>query len=450
MTDIQDTIVALSTAPGPGARAIVRLTGPDAVRIAGQVVRTEIAVQAHERHRYKGWTMLPGVAAPFNAALYVWPAPLTYTGQDIVEVHTISCPPLVELQVAEFLQAGARAAGPGEFTLRGFLAGKLDLPKAEAVLAVIEAGNRDELAQALAQLAGGVSGPLNALRSDLLDLLADVEAGLDFAEEDIHFIELPSLLGQLAKGLAQVTIIQRQLDRRALADRPFRVAFTGHANVGKSSLFNALTGGGHALVSAQPGTTRDYLAKRVDWDGLALELIDTAGTRIPSDALETQAQRLGKEQIEQADIQLLCLEAGESFAAEQRDLSAAGGPGTLTVVTKADLLAAGTVESAATSGLICTSALAGLGLEELRRRLTELARARRDSPLAPSLSRCRHHVQSCLDHLRQAHAIALYEDPPELLALELRGALDQLGALVGAVYTDDLLDRIFSRFCIGK
>src|SRR5262249_40096088 len=175
------------------------------------------------------------------------------------------------------LNAGARAARPGEFTLRAFLAGKLDLPRAEAVLGVIEAGDRDQLRESLAQLAGGVTRPLDGLRDDLLNLLADVEAGLDFVEAAITFVGREDLLNRLAKGLAQLTLVRKQLEARGRSDRPFRAALVGRPNAGKSSLFNALAGDSPdagALVSPVPGTTRDYLVKRLDLGGVAVELVD--------------------------------------------------------------------------------------------------------------------------------------------------------------------------------
>jgi tRNA modification GTPase len=440
--DLHDTIVALSSAPGPGARAIVRLSGPDALRVASAVFPAAEPVSPHERRLHPGQVHLPGVAAPLPADLYVWPAPRTYTGQQLVELHTLSSPPLVELLVAELLKAGARAAGPGEFTLRAFLAGKLDLTQAEAVRAVIEAGSRSELTQALAQLAGGVAGPLRELRDDLLNLVADVEAGLDFAEEDIHFVGQEELLGRLSKAMAHLTLLGKQLEGRSLAGRPFRVVLAGRPNAGKSSLFNALSGG-RALVSPEPGTTRDYLVRRLDLGGIPVELVDTAGWLEAGDAINRQAQQLGRGQAEGADLVLLCVEAGRTPDPEETALLERAGPPVLLVATKCDL-------AAPPSGMPATSAVTGTGLEALRALLADRARARPEPALAPSLSRCRHHVTACLAHLRQAHAVVLFQDPPDLLAVELRGALDQLGEMVGAVYTDDLLDRIFSRFCVGK
>src|SRR5438445_6629913 len=256
--DPQDTIVALSSARGPGGRAIVRLSGPAALRCAATLFHSRETISTVGRRCYSGYLNLTGMHSFLPTDLYFWPAPRTYTGQELVELHTLSSPPLVDLLIAQLLNAGARAAQPGEFTLRAFLTGKLDLTRAEAVLGVIEAGNRQELRQALAQLAGGVERPLPVLRDDLLNLLADIEAGLDFAEEDIHFVQTIELLHRLAKGLAQLELLRKQLDQRTVGERPFRVVLVGRPNAGKSSLFNSLTDNPFALVSPQPGTSRDY------------------------------------------------------------------------------------------------------------------------------------------------------------------------------------------------
>lgn len=444
LPDLQDTIVALSSAPGSGARAIIRLSGPNALRIAQAAFTSTTAIEPGRRRRYEGTLQLPNVYSPLPADLYVWPAPRSYTGQHLAELHTFSSPPLVELLIAQLLNAGARAAQPGEFTMRAFLAGKLDLPRAEAVLGVIEAGSRDELRQALTQLAGGVTQPLHGLREDLLNLLADVEAALDFADEDIHFVAESELLTRVTKGLALLTNLRRQLEQRASSGRVFRVVLAGRPNAGKSSLFNVLAGASAALVSAEPGTTRDYLSHRTSLGDVTMELVDTAGWQAAHGVIEEQAQALGRAQAEEADLVLLCVEAGLAPTVEELTLlTRTGPPPVLGVATKCDRAAAG-------PGLVATSAVTGLGLDVLRESLAEQARAHRPPALAPSLSRCRHHVEGCLAHLRQAHHAALFGEPPELLALALREALDELGALVGAVYTDDLLDRVFSRFCIGK
>lgn len=434
MTQLDDVIVALSSAPGPGARAIVRLSGPESLAIACQVFTP--LLQPGNRQLVSGESRLDGIVSPLPADLYYWPAPRTYTGQELVELHTLSSPPIVDQLIAQLLNVGARAAQPGEFTMRAFLAGKLDLPRAEAVRGVIEAGTRAELKTALAQLAGGVTRPLDGLREDLLNLLADLEAGLDFSDEDIHFVSREQLLIQLSKGLAQLTLLRRQLNERSVSGRPFHVVLAGKPNAGKSSLFNALTGAA-ALVSPQPGTTRDYLAQTLVLDGIPIELIDTAGLQQSTDQIDAQSQLLGRHQAQQADLVLYCVEPGEM------DDATVPGSEVVYLATKCDL-------DQPRGDRLATSVQTGAGLEELRQLLAERARAHSQPALAPSLSRCRHHVTACLEHLRRAHELVLFEEPPELLALELRGTLDQLGEMVGVVYTDDLLDRIFSRFCIGK
>jgi tRNA modification GTPase len=442
--DLQDTIVALSSAPGPGARAIVRLSGPAALHLAVSLFSGREAIDPSRRRVYSGALRLTGVAAPLPADLHVWPAPRTYTGQDLVEIHTVSCPPLIDVLIADLLTAGARAAQPGEFTLRAFLAGKLDLTRAEAVLAVIEAGNREDLKAALDQLAGGVARPLQRLRDDLLNLLADLEAGLDFTEEDIRFVQQEELLGRVTQGLAQVTLLKKQLEQRSIGSRTFRVVLAGRPNAGKSSLWNALAKGPTALVSSEPGTTRDYLKCVLNFDGQLLELIDTAGWDDADDPINAQAQEFGTQQARQADLILLCLEAGRTV--DQQEVATMGRqppPIVVPIATKCDL-------AEAPPGCVPTSAVTGHGLAELRELLITHARNHAQTPLAPSLSRCLHHVEGCTQHFRQAHDLILDEEPGELLALELRGAIDEIGEMIGAVYTDDLLDRVFSRFCIGK
>jgi len=441
LPDPAETIVALASAQGPGARGIVRLSGRISFAIAQSLLGESGTLSPGERRIVSGNILLPGFYSPLPAEVYFWTSPRTYTGEDVVEIHTLSSPPLLELLIARCLNLGARAAQPGEFTMRAFLAGKLDLTQAEAVLGIIEAGDQDELRQALAQLAGGASQPLHKLREDLLNLLADVEAGLDFSEEDIHFVGQRDLLDRLSHALAHVTLVRKQLEQRAVAQRPFRVVLAGKPNAGKSMLFNALLGKAAALVSAEAGTTRDYLEGTLHHGGVTMRLVDTAGMRAAADNIERDAQSLGREQTGSADLVVWCRDAAASLREDEAPPVAADR--LLHVATKCDLAAAPT-------DALPTSAVSGAGLKELKDVLTDRCRKRRQAPLAPSLSRCRHHVDSCLSHLRHAHAVVLHEDPAEVLAVELRGTLDELGAIVGAIYTDDLLDRVFSRFCIGK
>lgn len=448
----EDTIVAISSAPGSGARAIVRVGGPNAAGVVGALFtsKCERRLADSPRRVTPGLLRLTDVYLPLPADGYFFRAPFSYTGQDLIELHVVSSPPLVERLIADLLAAGARPAQAGEFTLRAFLNGKKDLTRAEAVLAVIEAGTDDELKAALTQLAGGLARPMDALRDDLLNLLADVEAGLDFVDEDIEFVGRPDQLKRLAAGLAQLTILKRQLDARTVSGRRIRVALVGEPNAGKSSLFNALLGpGGVALVSPTAGTTRDYLMGTLDLDGVQVELVDTAGWQNLGGAIEEQSQQLGRDQAETADLVLCCVPANEDVPRQR-----AAPTNAVLVRTKSDLLRNGNFrtegEAAGDLPAISVSVVADGGTQDLRAFLTDRVRSLARSPLAPSQSRCRHHVESAIDSLRRAHEHVREDDPQELVALELRKALDQIGEMVGAVYTNDLLDRIFGRFCIGK
>jgi tRNA modification GTPase len=430
-----DTIVGLSSPAGPGGRGIVRLSGTEALAVTSRVFEADNYPVIGARGVHSGRLQLSGLPYPIAAELYVFPGPASFTGQTVVELHLVSSPPILERLVADLLLAGARAAQPGEFTLRSFLAGKTDLTRAEAALGVIEAGSREELQRSLRQLAGGVSRPLEGLRGDLLDLLADLEAGLDFVDEDIEFVDKRQAMLRLSRALAQVTLVQKQVDARDLTDRPFRAALVGPPNAGKSRLFNALSGS-QALVSPIPGTTRDYLLSRLDIDGTAIELVDTAGLHGVADAEETVAQALGRDAAAEAHLVLYC---HESVGAPDAPTIPAG----VWVATKCDL-------AEPREGWLATSATTGAGLEKLRSLLVSRARAHAGRGIVPSLSRCRNHVAACLERLRRAHKGVTLDDPPEVVALDLREALEQLGALTGEVHTDDLLDRVFSRFCIGK
>ena len=289
-----DTIVALASAPGTGARAIIRLSGSKVPEVIRSIFSVAPDPWPTQRFFRIGEIHLPELHSPIPADLYYSPGPNTYTGQDTAEFHTISSGPLVDAAIAAFMNLGVRAAQPGEFTLRAFLAGKKDLTQSEAVLAVIEAGSSDDLQSALNQLAGGVAGPMQELRDDVLNLLADVEAGLDFSEEDIQFVGKKDVLLRIGKGLAQLINLQRQLQDRSVSGKAFRVALIGEPNAGKSSLFNALLGDSTAIVSPIPGTTRDYITRTLSIDSLAIELIDMAGRQEATNSIEERRRYSGR------------------------------------------------------------------------------------------------------------------------------------------------------------
>lgn len=463
-----DTIAAIATAPGGAARGIVRLSGPNVVPIVRRVFQS----QAQQDTRDEAWSanrharVIPGRVAlteldhpvdPVDARslpcdLYLWPTARSYTREPVAEFHTLGSPPLLEALLRAVCAAGARLAQPGEFTLRAFLAGRLDLVQAEAVLGVIDAADRRELDVALAQLAGGLTRPLAELRGSLLDLLADLEAGLDFVEEDIRFVARDELQRRLAAAASQVGQLQGQMRSRGRTEVEPLVVLVGWPNVGKSSLFNALAGRDAALVSDQPGTTRDYLAVSLSLGDANCRLVDTAGSEpSASEPIAAAAQRLRTAQSEQARLRLLCLDATRPpNESEQTELDREGPH--LVVLTKCDAVMDQS-DSLRWNAAVKTSAVTGLGLDVLRaaiRRQLQTVESPGGQTVPATAARCQESLRLASESLKRAEELASSNSGEELIAAELRTALAELGQVVGAVYTDDLLDRIFSRFCIGK
>jgi tRNA modification GTPase len=410
----------------------------------------------------EGALRVDGLHSPVPCAAYVWPTPRSYTGQVSIEIHTVGSPPILQAALRTVCRLGARLAERGEFTLRAFLAGRLDLTQAEAVLGVIDARDRGELDVALAQLAGGLAGPLNQLRDDLLELLAHLEAGLDFVEEDIDFISREQLHAQISAAACQVEQIAEQAASRAVLSEVVRVAFIGSPNAGKSSLFNALLGHTAAIVSPTAGTTRDYLLGKLHVDGVDFELVDTAGLIPDIDAsttsvgkpaqvpIEEQAQHAAVGQRRQAAIELFCVDASRPLSEWERvQLEVHPTSTRLIVRTKCDRPSA--VDP--TVGAISTSSSTGAGLDELRSRMHAAALeggGEVDRMVSATAARCRNSLRAAAAALLRAQQLVVERSGEELVAVEIRAALDDLGQVVGAVYTEDLLDRIFSRFCIGK
>lgn len=494
-----DNIAAIASAPGGACRGIVRLAGPTALACLSRVF-TPAAGDAADR-----WAALtpdsppvvidgtlaqePGHELPVRA--YIWPGIRSYTRSPLVELHTIGSPPLLEWVVERLGTAGARAALPGEFTLRAFLAGRLDLTQAEAVLGVIDAQGQVSLNTALAQLAGGLAGPLAELRTRLLDLLAHLEAGLDFVEEDIEFISADELQSQLGDIRHQVEAIAAQMQSRGESREMPRVVLTGLPNVGKSSLFNALLQGDAneptrdanatdgtnagsarriraAIVSDIAGTTRDFLVGETTVGNRRCLVVDTAGVEhldgspatsdelapAVNQAAEVAAQALGDTQRAAAAVTLLCLDASRPLTPWEAEQLATPCRARVTVLTKADRVTPGAPLPA--NGIV-TSSVSGQGLAELRQAIEAALAAAGDAEpgettgaVTATAIRCRESLRQAAQALEAATDLAAGGLGEELVAAEIRLALDALGQVTGAVYTDDILDRIFSRFCIGK
>ena len=401
--------------------------------------------------------------------LYYWPDSRSFTRSPLAEIHCLGSDPLVAALVQQCCQHGARLAEGGEFTLRAFLGGRIDLTQAEAVLGVIQAKSDREFDLALKQLAGGLSEPLNRLRNALLDILADVEAGLDFADEDITFLDDETLRRRLGEIYQKAERLLSGIGSRQTVPLAGRVVLVGKPNAGKSSLFNSLTGG-QALESPQPGTTRDYLSAPLKLDGVQCQLIDTAGVdfhdentlgRTPkkqkhlAKGIDIEAQATTTAQWEQASIQVLCLDVTADLSSDTlKMVESVRQSGGLVVLTKCDQLPE---SSGKPDGLkhvdVWTSSRTGAGMDALRKTLRSRftdGSATGNGAVASTAVRCQENLQSVVNGLGQALNIADPSLHHELIAVEIRTAIDFLGQMVGAVYTEDMLDRIFSRFCIGK
>ena len=450
----EETIVAVASAPGGAARGIIRTSGASALDCVRRCFEPTGDWPPNRAARVDGVLRLPGISATVPATAMVWPGERSYTRAPTVELHLVGSPPIVEAAAAALCASGARPARPGEFTMRAFLAGRIDLVEAEGVLGVVEADDRRKLDEALRQMAGGLSRRLDRLRDGLIDLAAHLEAGLDFVDEDIEFIGRAELLAGIAAAEASVVELNDRMDGRSESADYVRVVLIGPPNAGKSSLFNALVGDDRALVSPAAGTTRDYLTARVRFGGVPCELIDTAGVEAtsggsPCDGIAAAAERATADRAVAAHVQLLCTE-GSAADPGRPDFDVAGTAMRIFVRTKADLAA--NHRAAPRPNEPAVSALTGQGVPALRERVARAAAeiiAGSGDVVASTAVRCRDSLRRAAAALAEARQSAS-ERRDELVAASLRAALDELGQVVGAVYTDDILDRVFSRFCIGK
>lgn len=449
---LDDTITAIASSSGGGPRGIIRISGP-ATGGCLQSLIPSIDVGSLRGTTAFSADLEVGPLAPLPADVYFWPSARSYTGQPSAELHTLGSPPVLECLLEALCSEGARLAEPGEFTLRAFLSGRIDLTQAEGVLGTIDAVGMHQLDAALVQLAGGLAEPLHHLRETLLELLAHLEAGFDFADEELPFLESEELKSQLEASRKQIEGIAERMTARRESGSIVTVVLTGPPNAGKSSLFNALAADVGALVSDTPGTTRDYLCADLDLEGVVCRLIDTAGVGSTAESesccIERAAQEIARRLAREAEVVLVCYER------ESGDLGGVpvSGPGAdplvIQVRTKADL--ADWRDGVADA--VTTSVQTGEGLKELENRIREAVvevRMGDGDVVVGTAVRCRESLRGAAESLERAEALAINEEGEELVAAEIRVSLDQVGHVVGAVCTDDLLDRIFSRFCIGK
>ena len=457
MIEVDDTIVAIGSSTMPAARGAVRLTGGDSVAIARALGITP----QHDRsaHSVRATIDLGDPLGAVPVLALIWPTSRSYTGQPSLELHTFGSLPILKTIVDRTLGAGARAARPGEFTLRAFLAGRLDLTQAEAVLGVIEAEERGALDHALRQLAGNLSRPLEHARSQLLDLLADVEAGLDFVDEDIQFIRDEDLIDRLSAIGSGITATRKQLAERSRDRSEWIVALRGFPNAGKSRLLNALVGSEAAIVADVAGTTRDVVAVETTIGRHNVLFVDTAGIEsteevTPVGQISRQAQEHASRAGRDADLRLWCVDFAEPAwqnDAEQLTEAAAEkrrAAGDIWVATKCD-----SRPDPPPSPWTPTSAMNGEGIESLKRLIADAIDAmdkNESDSVIGTAARCSGSLGAAETAIESAIRYTVQGDGHEYVSSELRLAAAALGEVTGAVYTDDILDRVFSRFCIGK
>ena len=435
-----DTIVAIATPPGRGGIGVVRLSGPGALQTAQQLIAH--AGELAPRHATLTRIRLQPADAIDHAVATYFPAPSSYTGDDVVELSAHGSPVILEAVVRAAVACGARLAEPGEFTLRAFLNGRIDLMQAEAVADLIEAATPLQARAAFDQLDGTLTRTIAAIDATLFDLIARLEASVDFPDEGYHFVEPGELARDIDALTDRTSALLTDARRGRLLREGLQVAIVGAPNVGKSSLFNALVGASRAIVTEVAGTTRDLVTEVVDIGGLRVTLADTAGLRDTTDPVEVQGVERARRSASVADLVLTVVDR----STERHQTTEYKG---LIVANKSDLPAAWTDESA-----VAVSATTGAGLEVLRRRIVEaldvdLLRDR------PAITNVRHIalVERAHDALRRARAAALAEGvsmSEEFVLADLSDARAALEEVSGRRAPEDLLEHIFARFCIGK
>ncbi|MEW6387113.1 MAG: tRNA uridine-5-carboxymethylaminomethyl(34) synthesis GTPase MnmE [Thermodesulfobacteriota bacterium] len=451
-----DTIAAISTPLGEGGIGIVRLSGSKAADIARRLFRPHRPRrQWRSHHLYLGHIVNPQGEVIDEVLLTLMRAPHTYTREDVVEINCHSGYGVLQRILNLALSQGARLARPGEFTARAFLAGRLDLTQAEAVLEIIQTRTQAGLKVAAAHLQGSLGRRLKGVREELLNLLARLEAALDFPEEAAE-LSGPLIEEALASQSRALLDLSATYQEGRLLREGLLVVIAGRPNVGKSSLLNRLLDADRAIVTEIPGTTRDFIEEGLNLGGLPVRLSDTAGLRTAQDRLEELGIARTRERLAQADLLLYLVDGSEPLDPE--DLQALGElkeQRGLAVINKIDLplvLAETELRAATPFPLVKISALTGQGLPDLKQAILDLALEGGLRPGGEIVTQARHyqHLSQCLDYLAQARTLINPEPPWELVALEVREAIRELGEITGEEVGEDILDRIFSQFCVGK
>jgi tRNA modification GTPase len=446
-----DTIVAVATPPGRGGIGVVRLSGPDVRAITSGLIARRRPLEPR-RATFTMVRLAPGAAPALpvdHVVATYFPAPHSYTGQDVVELSAHGSPVVLRAIVAAAMEAGARLAAPGEFTLRAFLNGRMDLPQAEAVADLIDAATPRQARTAFDQLQGTLTMKVGEIDAALFDLIARLEASVDFPDEGYHFID-PGALAVAIDGLcARTAALLADASRGRLLREGLQISIVGKPNVGKSSVFNALAGAARAIVTDVPGTTRDLVTESVDIDGLRVTLVDTAGLRFTDDIVEAEGVARSRHTLAVADLALVVLDSSQPLDALDQDvISQTIDNKRLIVANKSDIPPAWRPDADA----VAISAVTGSGLETLRCRIVSALDVE-SLPDRPAMTNVRHIalVREAHEAMVRAGAAAVAEALSEEFVLaDLQVARAALEQVTGQRTSEDVLAHIFSRFCVGK
>jgi tRNA modification GTPase len=444
---LNDTIAAISTPPGRGGLGVVRISGSQSLHIATTILRFDGGLRPWSA-TFAKLTDHDGIQIVDETIVTYFAAPRSYTAEDVIEVSCHGAPVVLRHCLDRAVSAGARLAEPGEFTLRAYLNGRIDLPRAEAVRDLIEATTLYQARIAAQQTQGSVSRLIAPIKAQLLELIALLEAGIDFAEDDISVAPAQEILRRLEPLIEQTSALVRSFRYGNLVRGGFSLAIVGQPNVGKSSLFNRLLDRNRAIVTEIPGTTRDAVSETVEFAGIPVRLVDTAGIRETGELVERLGIERSYEAMADADLTIVVVDGTSSQDPQARALVAtARSQGrALIVANKSDLSG---FESQ--SDEIPVSALIGQGIEALKEAAINL--------LAPGgethggfITSLRHEnlLTEAAAMLEKARVAVISGLPHELLLLDLYCALQPIDAITGVTTADDILNRIFSTFCIGK
>ncbi len=460
-----DTIAAIATPPGVGGIAVVRLSGPDALPIL-ECMFAPIQRGAWKPFRMRfGRVVTPGGETVDEALAVYMRAPHSFTAEDVVEISCHGGPLIVDRVLALALAGGARPAEPGEFTMRAFLNGRIDLTQAEATLDVINARTETGLALAQAQLGGWLAGTVGRVRAELLNPLAYLTAMIDFPEDEVDAEEI---VPPIEAALRQIERLRASAEQGMIYRQGARAALVGVPNVGKSSLLNALLRADRAIVTPVPGTTRDTLEEMANIGGIPIVLVDTAGIAETSDMVEQIGIERSRAALQSADMALLVLDATRPLTDAERELATlTRSKPTIVVLNKVDLLSIDKMTreqddvmaclpdhlvTPSSCHLVSLSALTGAGLDDLTQAMVQVLASQTLNGDAQLVTNPRHHdaLMRAAIHLREV--LDGYERgvPSDLLTIDLTAAVTALGEITGEDINDDLLNTIFSRFCIGK